>query len=233
MRPALIGLAVLAAFALPAAASAAGQGGIEARLIASPNAVSTNPLARIFILARLAPGATLTRTIEISNKTAAPAALAVYPAAASNVAGRFAFAPGHTQNELSHWTAVSAPALRLSPGGHATETVTIMVPPGTKDGERTAVVWAEIRAAGSTGVELVNRVGVRVYLVVGAGAFDATPTAPPTKPVPTVTPPAGGGSFWSAHLSEILAGVALLLGAAVVLAGFGLFHGRRGAHGLT
>ncbi|HEY4413570.1 MAG TPA: hypothetical protein VGN06_11280 [Gaiellaceae bacterium] len=232
MRRTLLGLAVLAAFALPAAATAAGQGGIEARLIATPQAASTNPLGRLFILARLAPGATLTRTVEISNKTAASTALAVYPAAASNIAGQFAFAPGHTQNELSRWTVVSNPTLSLSPSGHATETVTIVVPPGATDGERAAVVWTEIRAAGSTGVQLVNRVGVRVYLIIGAGAFHTAPTAPPHT-TPTLPPAAGGGSFWSAHLSQILAAVALLLVAALALTGFGMFRGRRGAHGLT
>jgi hypothetical protein len=113
MRLALLGLAVLAAFSLPAAASAAGQGGIGARLIATPGVSSRNQLARISILATLAPGATLSRTVEVSNTTDSAAAVTVYPAAASNFSGRFAFAAGHTQNELSGWMRVSAPALRL------------------------------------------------------------------------------------------------------------------------
>jgi hypothetical protein len=88
MRLALLGLAVLAAFCLPAAASAAGQGGIGARLIAIPGGSRTDPLARLSILATLAPGATLSRRVEVSNTTNSAAAVTVYPAAASNVSGR-------------------------------------------------------------------------------------------------------------------------------------------------
>ena len=130
MRLSLLCLVVLAAFTLPIAASAAGQGGISVRLIAAPGVPSENQLARISVLARLAAGATLSRTVEVSNTTASPVAVTVYPAAASNVSGRFAFAAGNTQNELSNWIHVSDPALRLLPGGHATETVTIPVAQG-------------------------------------------------------------------------------------------------------
>jgi hypothetical protein len=224
MRLPLLGLAVLAAFALPVAASAAGQGGITARLIAAPGASSKDPLARVAVVAKLAAGTTISRTVEISNTTASPAALTVYPAAASNVSGRFAFAAGHTQNELSSWIHVSDPALRLLPRERATETVTIAMPKGATVGERTAVVWTEIRATASTGVELVNRVGVRVYLLDGAGALDTPSTTP------TPSPPAVGHSFWSAHLLQILAAIVLLLVGAVALTGFGIVRDHHRPH---
>lgn len=47
--------------------------------------------------------------------------------------------------------------------------MTVSVPRLASPGERHAVVWAELAAAATSGVRLVNRVGIRLYLTVGAG----------------------------------------------------------------
>ena len=62
----------------------------------SPSATTapSNPLANTYIVDRLAPGATLTRSVEIDNDTRADVDVSVYPAAASVVRGSFVFAPG-------------------------------------------------------------------------------------------------------------------------------------------
>ncbi|MEX2620457.1 MAG: hypothetical protein WD250_09570 [Egibacteraceae bacterium] len=60
--------------------------------------------------------------------------------------------------------------LDLDAGGRASVTVTITVPSDAAPGERYAVVWAEVRSdASDSGVEQVNRVGIRQYLSVGPG----------------------------------------------------------------
>ncbi|MDQ1582563.1 MAG: hypothetical protein QOF36_617, partial [Microbacteriaceae bacterium] len=48
--------------------------------------------------------------------------------------------------------------------------ITIRVPTDAAPGEHFAVAWAEVRAApNATGVTVVNRVGIRIYLSVGPG----------------------------------------------------------------
>jgi hypothetical protein len=117
----------------------------------------------------MAPGTVVRRTVEISNSTHSTADVAVYAAGARIDHGSFAFAPGGSQDELSSWTSVSRGALRLRPGTKASETVSIDVPKKASPAERYAVVWAQVSAPAAGGVTLVNRVGVRMYVSVGAG----------------------------------------------------------------
>jgi hypothetical protein len=168
--PLLAGIIVSASSAL-AAPLRHSLGGIGIRLVdVSPNSPS-DPLGRSYIVDLLAPGTTIRRRIEISNTTRATVDVAVYPAAADLRDGSFGVASGHSRNELSSWTSVTRHVLSLPPGTRASETVTINVPKLASSGERYAVVWAEVSAATSAarGVELVNRVGVRIYLSVGPG----------------------------------------------------------------
>jgi hypothetical protein len=148
----------------------AGQGSLGIQLIPS-SAASGDPLARSYIVERLAPGTRVRRSIEIINGTRRTADVAVYPAAATLLRGIFGFAAGHTQNAPSSWTSVSRGRLNAQPGSTELETVTIKVPKGASPGERYAVVWAQVSAPAPTGggVTLVNRVGVRMYLSIGPG----------------------------------------------------------------
>jgi hypothetical protein len=153
----------------------ADPGGIEVRLLEVPGQSSDDPLARSYIVERLAPGAHIRRRVEISNNTRASAAVAVYPAAAILRRGRFVFAPDRSQNELSSWTSISRAVLRLAPGTKAVETLTIEVPKQASSRKRYAVIWAQVSAPAATGggVRLVNRVGVRIYLSIGPGGAAA------------------------------------------------------------
>jgi hypothetical protein len=57
------------------------------------------------------------------------------------------------------------------PGGVASDTLTINVPQDASSGEQYAVLWAQVSTPSATdaGITLVNRVGVRMYLSIGAG----------------------------------------------------------------
>jgi hypothetical protein len=179
VRGHLFVVSVLAGIVMPASVASAalpnqpprGPGSIGIRLVADPADSSGDPLARTYIVGRPAPGTTIRRRVEIVNTTRSTAVVAVYAAAADLRRGNFAFAAGHSPNELSRWTSVSRGILRLAPGVRAFETVTIKVPKAASAGERYAVVWAEVSAAAPAagGVRLVNRVGVRMYLSVGPG----------------------------------------------------------------
>jgi hypothetical protein len=168
--PLLAGIVVSTSSAL-AAPLRHSLGGIGIRLVdVSPNS-RNDPLARSYIVDRLAPGRTIRRRIEISNTTHSTADVAVYSAAARLHNGSFGFAAGRRRNELSSWTSVSRHVLRLPAGTRALETVTINVPKLASSGERYAVVWAEVSAPTSAAhsVKLVNRVGIRMYLSIGPG----------------------------------------------------------------
>ncbi len=170
--------AILVSFGVlgsPATARAQSQS-IGIRLADAPTSRTDDPRARLYIVDHVAPGATITRRVEISNDTNATQAIKVYAAAATVVDGTFGFGEGRAANELTTWTSVAPGTLDLAPGARAQPVVTIAVPATASAGERYAVVWAEAAAAAPPqgGIATVNRVGVRIYLSVGAGGEPPT-----------------------------------------------------------
>jgi hypothetical protein len=164
------------AFASSSHGPTANSGSVGIRLIAAATTAPGNPLANIYIVDRLAPGTTLIRRVEVDNDTKAYVDVSVYPAAASVVRGSFAFAPGRDGNELSSWTSLSHTELHLAPGGEAPDTITVAVPKDAPAGPQYGVLWAQVsaRPTVASGLTLVNRVGVRMYLSVGSGGAPAS-----------------------------------------------------------
>lgn len=97
----LSGITIPASGALASSQPDPGTGTLGVRLVPSPGAPSGDPLAHSYIVASVAPGARLTRRIEISNTTTDPLPVLAYAAAASMEPGGFSFADGRTQNDLS------------------------------------------------------------------------------------------------------------------------------------
>ncbi|WP_199523757.1 hypothetical protein [Micromonospora craterilacus] len=95
----------------------------------------------------------------------------LYAAGAEVAEGRFQFAEGRTANELSEWVTLDRDSVTLDPQEQAQFTATLQVPPDASAGERYAVIWAAtVPAPDSTAsVNIVQRVGIRVYLDVGPG----------------------------------------------------------------
>jgi hypothetical protein len=140
------------------------------RLLDVPADTANDPRARQYIVDHLAPGSVIHRRIEVSNTTRAPVRVAMYPAAATIKDGSFIGAAGHTANELSTWTTLSQDTVNLAPGAKAPVTVTVKVAKDAPPGEQYGAIWAELGGSpGDTGVNLVNRVGIRMYLSVGPG----------------------------------------------------------------
>ena len=129
----------------------------------------------MYIVDRLAPGATIRRRLGVTNTTGSTAHVAVYIAAASVQDGSFLPGSGQSQNELSTWSAAQPQAIDVPAGGDAVATVTVAVPTGVSPGERYAVIWAEVRSTPTTasGVVEVSRVGIRMYVSVGPGGAPA------------------------------------------------------------
>jgi hypothetical protein len=180
--------------AAPVLAQAPQTVGIQ--LVDAPANRADDPRARFYIVDHVPPGATIRRLIEVSNDTAQPQNVALYAAAADIGAGEFRFGDGRAANELTGWTTVTPPSVRLDAGAKGQATVTITVPADAASGERYAVAWAEVTAASSSGggIGEASRVGVRIYLSVGPGGepptdFAITSVQPgrTADGVPTVT----------------------------------------------
>jgi len=150
------------------AGAVTGLGSVGVRLLDVPADEVNNPRARQYIVDNLAPGKTIQRRIEVSNTTTSAQHVAIYPAAAVITDGSFIGAAAHTADDLSTWTTVSRPTIDIPAGSAAVDTVTVAIPAAASPGERYAVVWAEVRSAQAGGtIELVNRVGIRMYVYVG------------------------------------------------------------------
>jgi CheY-like chemotaxis protein len=174
-------MAVIAAVAAPVGASGPATHGAEAtgsigiRLVDAPVSARDDPRAQVYIVDHLAPGAVITRRIEVSNTTGGTARLQLYAAAAGIEKSSFLGAAGHTANDLSTWTSVVPGEPDVPAGGKLTATVTIAVPADAAPGEQYGVVWAEARSAPNAGggVTQVSRVGIRLYVSVGPGGAPA------------------------------------------------------------
>ncbi|WP_203136483.1 COG1470 family protein [Microbacterium sp. JZ31] len=162
---------------LDATAHAADEtGSIGIRLVDIPATAQDDPRAHTYVVDHLVPGATIQRRIEVSNDTDAEQAVRVYAGAADIREGAFVGRDGDAANELTGWTSVADPVLRLAPGEIRQTLVTVAVPDGASAGEHYGVVWAEVRSApdAETAVVTASRVGVRMYLSVGQGGEPAS-----------------------------------------------------------
>ncbi|GAC80212.1 hypothetical protein SAMN04488550_1024 [Gordonia malaquae] len=181
MRPLSLARALLAAF-VAVLAIAAGlapaanaepstpEGSIGIRLLDVPAKAKDDPRAKLYIVDNVKPGATITRRVQVTNNTGAKATVRMYAGPAQIVGNTFVpDEPGAT-NALTSWIKVDQPSVTLDNGETAKVAVTIKVPADAPEMEHYGVVWASLTTPGKDGgIGAESRVGVRVYLSVGAG----------------------------------------------------------------
>jgi hypothetical protein len=119
----------------------------------------------------LAPGASRTYHVKISNTGNVTETMAVYPAAATmSATGAFSYTrtSATSVNAASSWTTVTPASAVLAPGASYTATVTVTVPAGTPAGSYYAVVWAgpQAQSAKPGTITLAINAGIREYLTV-------------------------------------------------------------------
>ncbi len=172
----LAALLAVIGWANPGAAFAQPSGTVGIRIVDAPVSRADDPRARIYIVDHVAPGATISRRVEVNNDTPARQSVKVYAAAADVVAGAFQFGEGRAVNDMTTWTTVDPPELSLAAGAKGIATVKIAVPAKASAGEQYGVVWAEVSAPPppAGGIGATNRVGVRMYLSVGPGGEPAS-----------------------------------------------------------
>jgi hypothetical protein len=174
---AALALACLAVAGLPGGTGEAepDAGSVGIQLLEAPQSRRDDPRASRYIVDHLPPGTVIHRKILVANKSGDLRHVELYPAAATIEHGRFVFGAERATNELTSWISVEPAVLDLRPGEQGRAEVTISVPPLASEGERYAVVWAATASDPAaapeppSNVRQVHRVGIRVYLDVGAG----------------------------------------------------------------
>lgn len=144
--------------------------GIGIGLLQFPRERAQDPRARTYVIDHVAPGTTFTRRFQVCNGTHATATAELYAGAADVRDGSFQLADGRTANELSRSIAVTPRTLTLAAGKAGSAEATFRIPRDAQEGERYAVIYAELTGSGTGDVQTKSRAGIRVYLDVSAGA---------------------------------------------------------------
>lgn len=163
--------AVPAAVAAPGETDEAPSGSVTIALLDVATDLKHDPRANVYITDNVPPGKTITHHVRVTNDTGAEASLDVYAGPATIVDGAFTPQSRGDTSALTSWITVDKPEVRLADGQSDDVTVTIAVPNDAPEIEQYGVIWASTqpRAAAVGEVDLVSRVGVRVYLSVGEG----------------------------------------------------------------
>jgi hypothetical protein len=129
-----------------------------------------DPRAQEYVVDHVAPGAHFSRRFQVCNGTSRPVTVLLYAGAAHIAGGSFVIDAGRAVNELSGWIRIEPATVTVQPGRRTLARATFAVPSDAEAGERYAVLLAERPPpAGTAGIPIASRVGVRVYLDVGPG----------------------------------------------------------------
>lgn len=173
----------------PSPSTEAERGSFGLGLLDVPSDQRADPRAQTQIVDHVHPGDVIKRRVLLINDTPQPQQFAVYAAAASITNGKFTPADDRAANELTSWISLEQDRVEVpSKGakGKVPVKLTLRVPSDATPGERYAVVWGQLAAKaddGTVAINMVNRVGIRVYLHVGPGeeppsGFEIGPATP-------------------------------------------------------
>lgn len=144
-RAAALLVGVAAAFALamavpPGQAAAAGTSGA-----AAPSVTPVHPGPDGYFEYSLAPGATTTGALVVTNRSGHPATYELYAAAASTSpeTGVAYGQPTSAKSGTAGWLDVSQPTVTLAPGASTTVSFGVTVPSGTSPGQHVAAITAQ------------------------------------------------------------------------------------------
>lgn len=153
----------------------ADQRGVGIRLVEVPSDRSDDPRAQQYIIDHVGQGETIVRQVQVVNHEPVASTVRVYAGGAA--IDDTSFQPSDRQEDqaVARWAVLDRSSIELPAEGSETLKATITVPADAPDGERYGVIWAELPGAESdSGVTVVNRVGIRIYLSVGEGSEPAS-----------------------------------------------------------
>ncbi|TDC44141.1 hypothetical protein [Micromonospora sp. KC213] len=118
------------------------------------------------------PGTTITRRFEVTNNSGKPHPVNVHVTAAEIRDNSFRPADDRNANELPSWITIDQPTFLAPPHSRTRLTARISIPPNATKGERYGAIVAEVASptpGQDENVQIVNGVGIRVYLDIGLG----------------------------------------------------------------
>ena len=172
----LLGVLGLLVGAAPVAGATgdAGGGSIGIRLLEVPVARSDDLRAHSYIVDHVPPGTTFTRRVEVTNDTGDTREIEFYPGPAQIRDDAWIPAEPGTESELTRWISADESVVTLAPRESREVSVAFDIPRDATAGERYGVLWAATRSTEPGDIQMVSRVGIRVYLSVGQGGEPPT-----------------------------------------------------------
>ncbi|HVF75962.1 MAG TPA: hypothetical protein VM938_13030 [Acidimicrobiales bacterium] len=164
-------LAVALALVAPPPASAAENAEFSLRPDRPATAEARD---RSYVVRTVEPGAEFSDRLLAVNLTDKPIELDVAPVDAT-ITGDGQFAPGTATQADGRWLTVTPARVRVPARGTTPVSVRVKVPADAAEGDHIAAVVAQKAGppTGSGNVQLVQRVGVRVYLTVQSAAGES------------------------------------------------------------
>ena len=150
------------------------QPSVSIRLAESPTDPKVDPLAQYYIVDHVKPGEKSTAKVGVGViGGTAPIDVDIYVGAARIDDGQFIPEGKETESDLTSWATVEPGRASVAPGTETPVAVTIAVPADAPSGEHYGAVFAELPPGGGD-TNVVNRVGIRIYLTVGEGKAPKT-----------------------------------------------------------
>lgn len=142
--------------------------GIGIRLLDVPVDRADDPRSNLYVVDHTLPGGGVSRRVLVSNGTDEPLPVEMI-AVESRIEDGWVSGTDPSDNpaSISSWVEMSPSSFTLAPQSTTEVDVQISVPAGTPPGERYGSIIAQPPATEGENVDLVSRVGVRVYLSVG------------------------------------------------------------------
>ncbi|MEO3855582.1 hypothetical protein [Acrocarpospora sp. B8E8] len=150
------------------------DGSIGIKLLEASSNRKNDPRAYLYIVDHINPGTRVSRRFEIKNTSSRSQRIKLYPGAAEIRHNTFVPAANRNANELGSWISIDRSELIAPPNSRIQLNAKISIPKSASEGERYGAIWAEVASPsvkpGSAGnIQLINRVGIRVYLDIGPG----------------------------------------------------------------
>ncbi len=140
--------------------------GIGIRLLDVPVDRADDPRANQYVVDHVIPGAVVERRLLVSNGTDEPMPVEMV-AAAARIDDGWVVEATNPPGSIADWMTAEPSSFVLAPQSAVEVLATIQVPGGTTAGERYGVFVAQPPAVQAGAVDVVSRVGMRVYLSVG------------------------------------------------------------------
>lgn len=138
---------------------------------------------KTWIIAKTAPGSQMTETVTLENLSAETQEITLLVREAKEENGQFKVNQAGDSRNIGAWITAEGNSYTLAPHQKIRIPLMISVPEDAKDGQYTAAVFASKTDSTGENLNIVTRIGVRIYLTVTPATHGYTDifTAPGNK----------------------------------------------------